>query len=128
MLVPSTDYRDVRKAAFQEYAIATDYNAARIPAKTSIHGGASLGVAFVAAALALGISFGLDFGNCEKVPGPDLLRILRGLDPKEIPEDVREECLSSVSDSERVKPGEWIAIWGGKSHLHSTDAFVLTVI
>ncbi|KAL1981032.1 hypothetical protein VTN96DRAFT_3141 [Rasamsonia emersonii] len=115
VLVPSTDYRDIRKAAFQEYAIATDYNAARIPAKTSIHAGASLGVAFVAAALALGISFGLDFGNCEKVPGPDLLRILRGLDPKEIPEDVRDECLSSVSDSERVKPGEWVAIWGAST-------------
>ena len=31
VLVPSTDYRDIRKAAFQEYAVTTSCNAARIP-------------------------------------------------------------------------------------------------
>ncbi|KAL5045246.1 hypothetical protein BDW71DRAFT_208583 [Aspergillus fruticulosus] len=32
VLVPSTDYRDIRKAAFQENAVASHYNAAKIHA------------------------------------------------------------------------------------------------
>lgn len=113
VLVPSTDYRDIRKAAFQEYAIATHYNAAKIPATVPIHSGASIGVAYVAAALALGASFGLDFGLAENVPGPNLRQILRKINTQEIPEDVREECLPSETDSEVVQKGDWVAIWGG---------------
>jgi hypothetical protein len=94
--------------------VTTDYNAARIPSTTSIHGGASLGVAFVAAVLALGISFGLDFSTSENVPGPNLSRILKDIDMSEIPEDIREECFSHRSDSERIQRGDWVAIWGGK--------------
>ncbi|QKX60607.1 uncharacterized protein TRUGW13939_07752 [Talaromyces rugulosus] len=116
VLVPSTDYRDIRKAAFQEYAIATHFNAAKIPATVPIHSGASIGVAYVAAALALGISFGLDFGLAENVPGPNLRRILREINTQEIPEDVREECLPSETDSsEVVQKGDWIAIWGAST-------------
>ncbi|KUL82109.1 hypothetical protein ZTR_09700 [Talaromyces verruculosus] len=116
VLVPSTDYRDIRKAAFQEYAITTHYNAAKIPPTTSIHGGASIGVAYVAAALALGVSFGLDFGLAHSVPGPDLRTILKGVDAQDIPEDVRPECLpSSEAEAERVQKGDWIAIWGAST-------------
>ncbi|KAL1997587.1 hypothetical protein VTN02DRAFT_1398 [Thermoascus thermophilus] len=101
VMVPSTDYRDIRKAAFQEYAVATCYNAARIPKTTLIPASASLGVAFVAAALALGISFGLDFSVMPGASrGPDLIRILRQEDPHRIPEDVRDECFSCTSDAE----------------------------
>lgn len=118
VLVPSTDYRDIRKAAFQEYAVTTHYNAAKIPPTTSIHGGASIGVAYVAAALALGVSFGLDFGLAHSVPGPDLRTILKGVDAQDIPEDVRPECLpSSEAEAERVQKGDWIAIWGGEQIL-----------
>lgn len=117
VLVPSTDYRDIRKAAFQEYAIATHYNAAKIPVAVPVHSGASIGVAYVAAALALGTSFGLDFGLAENVPGPNLRRILRETNSQEIPEDVREECLPSETDSEVVQKEDWIAIWGGMSYL-----------
>lgn len=114
VMVPSTDYRDIRKAAFQEYAVATYYNAARIPKTGSIHASASLGVAFVAAALALGISFGLDFSVIPGASkGPDMTKILKDEDINRIPEDVRDECFSCTSDSERVKRGDWIAIWGG---------------
>lgn len=82
-----------------------------------IHIGASIGVAYVAAALALGTSFGLDFGLAESVPGPNLRRILREINPQEIPEDVREECLpSETGSSEVVQKGDWIAIWGGMSY------------
>ncbi|KAH8691377.1 putative oxidoreductase [Talaromyces proteolyticus] len=115
VLVPSTDYRDIRKAAFQEYAVATHYNAAKIPPTTSMHSGASIGVAYVAAALALGVSFGLDFGLARDVPGPNLRQILRQLDVQEIPEDVREECLHAENDSGVVQKGDWIAIWGAST-------------
>lgn len=116
VLVPSTDYRDIRKAAFQEYAVTTHYNAAKIPPTTSIYGGASLGVAYVAAALALGVSFGLDFGLAQNVPGPDLRGFLKDVNPQDIPEDVRPECLpSSEAGAERVHSGDWIAIWGAST-------------
>lgn len=128
VLVPSTDYRDIRKAAFQEYAVTTHYNAAKIPSTTSLHSGASIGVAYVAAALALGVSFGLDFGLAQRVPGPDLRTILKGVNAQDIPEDVRPECLpSSEAGAERVQRGDWIAIWGGRQislhvvKMHSTN-------
>lgn len=124
VLVPSTDYRDIRKAAFQEYAVTTHYNAAKIPPTTSIHGGASIGVAYVAAALALGVSFGLDFGLAQSVPGPDLRSILRGVDAQDIPEDVRQECFpSSEAEAERVQRGGWIAIWGGRQILSTLSRY-----
>lgn len=114
VLVPSTDYRDIRKAAFQEYAVATDFNAARIPSYTSIQASASVGVAFVAAALALGVSFGLDFSLLKRCPGPNLVHIINRLDKSEIPSDIQDECFASFSEPQRPQPGEWIAIWGGK--------------
>ncbi|KAJ5911985.1 uncharacterized protein N7473_001288 [Penicillium subrubescens] len=113
VLVPSTDYRDIRKAAFQEYAIATDFNAARIPSSTSIHASASLGVAFVASVLALGVSFGLDFSVLSKSPGPNLPRIIDQLEQNTIPADIQDECF--VSESERPKRGDWVAIWGAST-------------
>ncbi|KNG87201.1 putative oxidoreductase, zinc-binding dehydrogenase family [Aspergillus nomiae NRRL 13137] len=115
VLVPSTDYRDIRKAAFQEYAIATHFNAARIPPTQSIHASASLGVAFVASALALGVSLGLDFSHASACPGPDLTEVVRRLDTDTIPVDIREECYSGLSKIEQVKPGDWIAIWGAST-------------
>ncbi|KAL2867368.1 zinc-binding alcohol dehydrogenase family protein [Aspergillus lucknowensis] len=115
VLVPSTDYRDIRKAAFQEYAVATHFNAARIPPTSSVHAAASAGVAFVAATLALGVSFGLDFGTVSGCPGPNLPDILRTVDVNTIPPDVRDECFASREEIERPKPGDWIAIWGAST-------------
>lgn len=109
---PSTDYRDVRKAAYQEYVVTTDYNVARIPATTTVKEGAALGVAFVAAAASLGVSFGLDFSS---TGGPDFLRMVRQLDPQLVPGDIRDECFNSLSLSERPQAGEWLAIWGANS-------------
>ena len=112
---PSTDYRDIRKAAYQEYLITTDFNVARLPTKLSPNQGASLGVAFVSALLALGISLGFNFAQVKtELQGPDLLKTIRAVSPNEIPEDVREECLDSIKDEERPRVGEWFAIWGGK--------------
>lgn len=69
-------------------------------------------MAFVAASLALGVCMGVDFSDV--AGGPDLLRILKSMDPSSIPEDVRAESLSGIAEHERAKPGDWIAVWGGK--------------
>lgn len=127
VVVPSTDYRDIRKAAFQEYAVATDFNAARIPASTSIHASASVGVAFVASALALGVSFGLDFSLITKSPGPHLIKVISQLDQKDIPADIHEECFAASTESDRPRRGDWIAIWGGKKSYLSLFLSFLTV-
>ncbi|KAL5354938.1 chaperonin 10-like protein [Aspergillus floccosus] len=115
VLVPSTDYRDIRKAAFQEYAIATHYNAARIPQGKPIHAASSLGVAFVASALALGISLGLDFSQITVCRGPNLLDIICQVDKEHIPPDIKDECYSGLKEVERLRPEQWIAIWGAST-------------
>ncbi|KAL4940967.1 hypothetical protein BDV06DRAFT_213043 [Aspergillus oleicola] len=122
VLVPSTDYRDIRKAAFQEYAVATHFNAARIPASTSPAPAASAGVAFVASVLALSVSLGLDFSGVKECPGPNLVTVLEGVDVETIPPDVRGECFASRDKVERPTAGEWIAIWGA-----STTTGLLTI-
>lgn len=104
----------MRKAAYQEYLVTTDFNVARIPAETTVKNGAALGVAFVAAAIGLGVSLGLPFTDLKDTPaGPDLFKAIRSIDSSRIPQDVRSECLTHLSESERPQPGEWLAIWGG---------------
>ncbi|KAL4743637.1 oxidoreductase [Aspergillus similis] len=114
VLVPSTDYRDIRKAAFQEYAVASHFNAAKIPRNISIHQGACIGVAYVAAALALGVCFGLDFSAAMAARGPNLTRILGKVDKSTIPDDIVGECFPA-GEIQHVKQGEWIAIWGAST-------------
>lgn len=113
---PSTDYRDIRKAAYQEYVVTTDFNVARLPATLSANTGAALGVAFVSALLALGISLGFNFADAGGAPkGPDLLGILKDTDRIEVPEDIRDECFDGIRLEERPQVGDWFAIWGGKT-------------
>ncbi|KAF6805447.1 zinc-binding dehydrogenase [Colletotrichum sojae] len=115
VLVISTDYRDLRKAAYQQYVVTADFNAVRIPPCVSPQAGATLGVAFVAAALSLGICMGVDFSSI--LDGPDLLSLVRNNIPAEsLPQDIRAECLSGIrDDSERAVAGDWVAVWGGSS-------------
>ncbi|KIY00667.1 uncharacterized protein Z520_03332 [Fonsecaea multimorphosa CBS 102226] len=122
VIVISTDYRDLRKAAYQQCVVATDFNTCRLPANVTPESGAGLGVAFVAAALCLGICVGLDFSKVAN--GPNLLSIVKGLDPQRLPEDIRSECLNGISQTEKARPGDWLAIWGGSS----TSAFILNQI
>lgn len=75
--------------------------------------GATVGVAYVAASLALGVCLGVDFSRVFN--GPDLLRVLRRLPEDTLPADVRAECHHGISEDERARPGDWIAIWGGES-------------
>lgn len=90
---------------------------ARIPRELKLEASAALGVAFVTAALALGICLGIDFGDVlDGMPtGPNLLRVTKSLQEEEVPQDVREECLGGIDLDERPMRGDWIAIWGGKS-------------
>ncbi|KAL7817292.1 GroES-like protein [Trichoderma gracile] len=113
VLAISTDYRDLRKAAYQEYSVSSDFNVARIPPSISFQQAAGLGVAFSAAAITLGICMGVDFSSI--LDGPDLLQLVRQVAPESIPEDVRAECLQGITDSERAVPGDWVAVWGGSS-------------
>lgn len=113
VLVISTDYRDLRKATYQEYVIAADFNLARIPPQLSFEQGATLGVAFAAAVLALGICMGVDFS--EALNGPDLLALVRKVPESALPSDIRDECLHGISEDERPVAGDWIAVWGASS-------------
>ncbi|KAF2198713.1 GroES-like protein [Delitschia confertaspora ATCC 74209] len=113
VIIPSTDYRDVRKAAFQEYAIGSSYNTIRLPSNTSVEAGSILGVAFVAAALALGICMGVDFSGI--ADGPDLWSLVQNLDPRKLPVDIQKECLKGICENERAKEGDYLVVWGGSS-------------
>ncbi|THV71838.1 GroES-like protein [Aureobasidium pullulans] len=115
VLSPSTDYRDIRKSAFQEYAISTQHNVAKLPQNVPTTHGASIGVAYVAAALALGVSLGLNLPKVSGQDQADLWEAVRRLPQDAIPIDVAAECLSSIENSERPQQGDWIAIYGGSS-------------
>ena len=93
--------------------VAFDYNTVRLPPTISSEEGATLGVAFVAAALALGVCMGVDFSNV--LDGPDLFSLVRQVGPDVLPDDVRQECLGGILGHERAASGDWLAIWGGKS-------------
>lgn len=111
----STDYRDSRKSAYQQYAIVSDFNACKLPQHLFAKDAAPLGVAFVAASIALGICLGMDFlGGKSGVRGPNLLRVVRSIPRDQLPPDIRPECFDSINESEGAKPGDWIAIWGGE--------------
>lgn len=108
----------MRKAAYQEYAIATQYNVCRIPPHVTVAQGAALGVAYVAATLALGVCLGLRLPK-----GPDLRQIVRKLPLEALPADTVPECMA-IEEHERPVPGEWLVIWGGSS----TSALFLSQI
>ena len=118
----STDYRDLRKAAFQDYSVASTFNIIRLPAHVSPESGATLGVAFVAAALALGICMGVNFEDVEG--GPDLLGIVKKIGSERLPADIRQESLEGIAEGDRAKRGDYLVIWGGSS----TCAFVMKQI
>lgn len=115
MLSPSTDYRDLRKSAFQQYAISTHQNVAKVPGNIQTTHAASIGVAYVAAALALSVSLGLKLPGLSAQNEVNLWETVRQLHIDAIPADIAAECLSSINSAERPQPGDWIAIYGGSS-------------
>ena len=122
----STDYRDLRKAAYQEYAIASFHTVCRLPSHVPIAHGVALGVAFVAASLTLGVCLGLrmpDIAQAKGTRGPDVRQIVRRTVLEDLPADTVSECLS-MPEHERPVAGEWLVIWGGSS----TSALLLSQI
>ncbi|KAF5006231.1 hypothetical protein FDECE_7391 [Fusarium decemcellulare] len=113
VIVISTDYRDLRKATYQQYVVASDFNVVRIPKEITVNEGATLGVAYVAASLALGVCLGVDFTYAQD--GPNILNLVREVPEESLPQDIRGECLNGILPSEAAKPGDWVAIWGGSS-------------
>lgn len=114
MLSICTDYRDFRKSAFQEYAVVSTFNAVKIPLGFNSSSAASVGVAFVAAALGLGVCFGLRIPrgcNGEKI---DLLEIVRAQKKEEMSEDVVREVFDAIDPWNRPHTGDWILIYGGE--------------
>ncbi|KAM0438717.1 hypothetical protein ACHAPT_001474 [Fusarium lateritium] len=113
VIVISTDYRDLRKATYQQYVVASDFNVVRIPKEITINQGATLGVAYVAASLSLSVCLGVDFTDVHD--GPNILNLVREVPEESLPQDIRGECLNGILPGEGAKPGDWIAIWGGSS-------------
>lgn len=111
----------MRKSAFQQYAVAHTFTVARIPRNIAPNAGASLGVAFVAAALSLGICFGVDFST-SAAAGPDYLSLLRAVPAALLPPDVAREAHAGIGPRERARAGDWVALWGGSS---TTSLYVL---
>jgi NADPH:quinone reductase-like Zn-dependent oxidoreductase len=110
VLAISTDYRDYRKAAFQQFAVAQDSNLCRLPISCPRNIAASAGVAFVTATILLGVCLGL------KLPYDfNLLEEVRAQPRDSLPEDIREECHTAITSEECLKPGEWLAVWGAGS-------------
>lgn len=95
--------------------MVSDFNTCKIPDNITTTEAAPLGVAFTAAALALGICLGVDFVSTNGHPrGPDLLRAVHSVPRESLSKDIRAECFDGIREDERPKPGDWIAIWGGK--------------
>lgn len=118
VLAVSTDYRDFRKAAFQEYAIVCCYNATRIPPRVDPFRVASVGVAYVAAGLALGVCLGVSFTKNRTKRAFNLLEIAQKY-PEGVPEDIVPQIIQGISPGSRPYSGEWVLIYGGMtSHTH----------
>lgn len=116
VLCGSTDYRDLRKAAYQEYAIATASTVCKLPTHIPLTTAAALGVAYIAAALALSICLGLPLPTIGRAsPHPDTLALVRAAALQHrLPADTIAEC-TALRDAERPRRGEWLIIWGGSA-------------
>jgi hypothetical protein len=95
--------------------VALNFNTIRLDSTVNSIATAGVGVAFVAASIALGVSLGLVFPGGKTPASIDLLSIARKQRGEEVPEDVVDEVFGSRTASSRPQPGDWILIMGGKS-------------
>jgi NADPH:quinone reductase-like Zn-dependent oxidoreductase len=103
----------MRKAAFQEYAVASAFNSIRIPSSIAPEKAASIGVAFVTAAIALGVCLGVRFPRSREPQLFDLLEIAKRQELKDIPEDIASDIIDSISPGNQPYSGDWILVMGG---------------
>lgn len=113
MLSIATDYRDFRKSGFQEYAVVDSFNAVKLLGDLNPPRAAAVGVAFVAAALSLGLCLGMTLYH-KRGLYLDLLSLARAQDRDEVPHDVAEEVFDALSMRDRAVAGDWVLIYGGK--------------
>ncbi|EKJ71728.1 hypothetical protein FPSE_08174 [Fusarium pseudograminearum CS3096] len=109
----STDYRDSRKGAYQNHVVAKSYNIVRLPGHVSFEQGSTIGVAFVTAAVALGICLGVDFTVVDN--GPEMRQVVDSLNVDSLPKDVHKEIAQQIPSQDRPEAGDWFVIWGGSS-------------
>ncbi|KAL7793869.1 GroES-like protein [Trichoderma ceciliae] len=114
VLAVSTDYRDFRKSAFQEYAVVCCYNAIRIPRHVDPFKVASMGVAYVAAGLSLGVCLGVTFTKGPKKREFNLLENARRY-PEDVPDDILDEVFDALAPCYQAQPGEWLLVYGASS-------------
>ncbi|PTB63194.1 GroES-like protein [Trichoderma citrinoviride] len=114
VLAVSTDHRDLRKAAFQEYAIVSCYNAMRIPKHVEPFQVASMGVAYVAAGIALGVCLGVTFTKGPKKREFNLLENAR-MYPEDVPDDLADEVFDAMAPCYQAQPGEWLLVYGAST-------------
>ncbi|CEI59993.1 hypothetical protein FVEN_g8202 [Fusarium venenatum] len=111
----STDYRDFKKAAFQEFAIVCAHNAIRIPPNIGNPlATAAVGVAYVTAALSLGVCLGVGFSRQSSIDHHSLLQIAQE-DPSDLPLDVEPEVIPGIAHDCSPRPDDWIMIYGASS-------------
>ncbi|RGP81319.1 zinc-binding dehydrogenase [Fusarium longipes] len=111
----STDYRDFKKSAFQEFAIVRVHNAIRIPPSIGNPlATAAVGVAYVTAALSLGVCLGVGFSRKGSTSHQTLLEIAQQ-DPSDLPLDVEPEIIPGIGHDYSPRPGDWIMIYGASS-------------
>ncbi|KAL4990324.1 hypothetical protein BDW68DRAFT_39742 [Aspergillus falconensis] len=59
-------------------------------------------------------AFGLGFSAATATPGPSLTRILGDIDKSTVPDDIWGERFPT-GETQHLKQGGWVAIWGGKT-------------
>lgn len=114
VLAVPTDYRDIRKSTFQEYTIVCCYNAIRIPKHVDPFKVASMGVAYVAAGLSLGVCLGVTFTKGPEQREFNLLEIARRR-PEDIPDDILDEVFDALAPCYQAQPGEWLLVHGAST-------------
>lgn len=119
MIAISTDYRDSRKGAYQDHVVAKSYNIVRLPDHVSFEQGATIGVAFVTAAVALGICLAVDFTVVDN--GPNVRQVVDGLNVDSLPKDVHKEIAQQIPTQDRPEADDWFVIWGGKRGNRSSN-------
>jgi NADPH:quinone reductase-like Zn-dependent oxidoreductase len=127
ILSVSTDYRDLRKSAFQEYAVVSQYNAVKLPQSYRGYHTASIGVAFITAAIALGVTLGMVFPKAANGSALNLLKVAQAQEPSNVPADISDEIFNSIDPRSRPRNGDWIMIYGG-SNFPLTSARLLSKV
>jgi NADPH:quinone reductase-like Zn-dependent oxidoreductase len=115
ILSVSTDYRDPRKSAFQEYAVVSQINAIKLPQSYRDYHAASVGVAFITAAIALGVTLGMTFPTAVDGSALNLLKVAQAQEPSNVPADIYDEIFNAIDPRSRPRNGDWIMIYGGSN-------------